>query len=66
MATEISYSNFRKNLKSFFDEVNDNSSVITIKRRNSESAVLLSKADYDNLVENLHVRSNPIAFEERN
>ena len=53
------YSNVRNNLKSFMKQVNDNSEAIIITSRNSEdNSVLISKADYDNLVENAYIRSS--------
>lgn len=53
------YSNVRNNLKSFMKQVNDNSEAIIITSRNSEdSSVLISKTDYDNLVENAYIRSS--------
>lgn len=53
------YSNVRNNLKSFMKQVNDNSEAIIITSRNSEdNSVLISKADYDNLIENAYIRSS--------
>lgn len=53
------YSNVRNNLKSFMKQVNDNSEAIIITSRNSEdNSVLISKTDYDNLVENAYIRSS--------
>ncbi|CCI82216.1 type II toxin-antitoxin system Phd/YefM family antitoxin [Lactobacillus hominis] len=53
------YSNVRNNLKSFMKQVNDNSEAIIITSKNSEdNSVLISKNDYDNLVENAYIRSS--------
>ena len=53
------YSNVRNNLKSFMKQVTDNSEAIIITSRNSEdNSVLISKTDYDNLVENAYIRSS--------
>ncbi|MDF7639133.1 type II toxin-antitoxin system Phd/YefM family antitoxin [Lactobacillus sp. ESL0791] len=56
----VAFTEFRKNLKSYMTDVNDNSSTILITSHNStkNSAVLLSKTDYDNMIENLKIMSD--------
>lgn len=51
---------FRKNMKHYLDQLNDNSSTLLITNRNhaDKNAVVMSQSDYDNLMENLYILSN--------
>lgn len=51
---------FRKNMKYYLDQLNDNSSTLLITNRNhaDKNAVVMSQSDYDNLMENLYILSN--------
>ncbi len=53
------YSNFRKNLKVFLDNVCINNYPLFIVRTNGEDVVVLSKTDYESLTETLHLQGNP-------
>lgn len=52
---------FRKNLKHYIEDVNDNADpiLVTNRKKGSESAVVISQRDYDNLIENLTILGNP-------
>lgn len=52
------YTNFRGNMKKYLDEVTQNFSTIVITRKNDENVVVLSEAEYQNLIENQHVLGN--------
>jgi len=52
------YSNVRQNFARYCDEVVRNEEAIIITRRSDENVVLLSEATYNNMMENLHIRSN--------
>jgi len=55
----VAYSNVRNNLKKYLRKVNEDSETIFITSRDSEdNAVLMSKTDYDNLLENAHIRKS--------
>lgn len=54
-----SYTNFRQNLKSFMDQVFQNSAPLYITRSNGEDMVVLSKSDYESLQETLYLLSSP-------
>lgn len=52
------YSTVRDNFKDFCDKANDDAETIFITRKAGGNVVLLSEAQYNNLMENLYVRSN--------
>ena len=54
-----SYSNFRKNLKIFMDNVFTSRAPLFVTRSNGEDIVVLSKEDYDGMQETLHLLSSP-------
>jgi antitoxin YefM len=51
-------SDVRKNLKSYMDKVVDNSEALIITRPEGREVVMLSKTEYDNIVENVRVLGN--------
>lgn len=57
----VSYSTFRKNLKHYLRQVNDDATTLLITNRDSDddTAVLMSKEDYDSMTETMRVMSNP-------
>lgn len=56
----IAYSTFRKDLRKYLDKTRDNAEPILVTSKDSESNVVVINAqDYNNLIENLHIYSNP-------
>lgn len=56
----IIYTEARNKLNKLINYVNDNSDqVIIVGSKGRKDAVLISKEEYDNIVENLYVVSNP-------
>ena len=51
-------SDVRKNLKSFMDRVVDDNEPLIITRPGDRDVVMLSKEEYDNIAENIHVLGN--------
>ena len=51
----ISYTDVRKILKSVLDHVVDDADTTIITRRNGGDVVMMSKVDYDSLMETLHL-----------
>ena len=51
----IAYADARKNLKSILDRVVDDADTAIITRRKGEDVVIMSKVDYDGLLETLHL-----------
>ena len=55
----VAYSNVRNNLRHYIDQVNENSDVVYITTQSVDNgAVLISTAEYENLLENAHIRSS--------
>jgi len=60
----VNYTTARQNLKEICDKtVNDFESII-ITRERGENVVLMSESEYNNMLENLHIRSNPKDYNE--
>lgn len=59
MMDAVNYSNFRKNLKDYFKQVNDHSEALIVTNKDPEdNVVVMSKDEYDSLVETLDIESN--------
>ena len=52
------YSEVRNNLKTYCDKATKEYETIIITRKNNENVVLMSEEEYNNLMENLYIRSN--------
>ena len=60
----VNYTNARQNLKEICDKkVNDFETVI-ITRERGENVVMMSEGEYNNMLENLYIRSNPEDYNE--
>lgn len=56
----IIYTEARNKLNKIIDKVNENSEpYLIVGSKGRKDAVLISKEDYDNLIENLYILSNP-------
>lgn len=57
----VSYSVFRKDLKHYLNQVNEDATTLLITNRdnNDNTAVLMSKRDYDSLIETTRILNNP-------
>jgi antitoxin YefM len=54
----VNYTNLRQDLKTYCDKANDEFETIIVTRKNGGNVVLLSEDEYNNMQENLFVRSN--------
>jgi antitoxin YefM len=54
-----SYSNFRQDLKAYFDKVNSQHTPLLVTRAKGEDVVVLSKEDYDSMEETFYLLKNP-------
>ncbi len=54
----VNYTNLREHLKEYCDKATKDFETIIITRKNNENVVMLSEAEYNNMLENLYVRSN--------
>jgi antitoxin YefM len=52
------YTNVRQNLARYCNEAVLNGETIVVTRKNDENVIIISEAEYNNLMENLFVRSN--------
>lgn len=59
----MNFSNVRNNFKEVCDRVVHDSDIAIITRKNNENVVLMSQAQYDNLMENLHIRESKANYE---
>ncbi|MHC6179098.1 type II toxin-antitoxin system Phd/YefM family antitoxin [Clostridium sp. JNZ X4-2] len=59
-----SYSVVRQNFKDFCDKATSDFETIIITRKRGENVVMMSESEYNNLLENLYVRSNPEYYNE--
>lgn len=59
----INYSNFRDNLKKYLDEVNDDFEVLTVTRKQCRNVVVLSEDSYNNMMENIYIRSQKANYD---
>lgn len=57
------YSNVRESLKHYCDRVNDEAEVLIVTRKSGGNVVMLSEDQYNNLMENLYLRSNPANYD---
>ena|GEM_PF-202445 len=60
----IGYSNVRKNFKNYCDKTTKDFETIIITRERGDNVVMLSESAYNNLLENLYVRSDPTYYNE--
>lgn len=57
------YSTVRDNFKDFCDKANEDAETIFITRKAGGNVVLLSEAEYNNIMENLFIRSNKMNYD---
>lgn len=58
------YSSVRQNFKKYCDKATVDFETIIITRERGDNVVMLSEAEYNNLLENLYVRRNPKHYNE--
>ena len=60
----VNYSNVRKRFKDYCDKASKDFETIIITRERGDNVFLMSEAEYNNLIENLYVRSDPEYYNE--
>jgi len=60
----INYTTARQNLKEYCDKTVNDFETVIITRGRGENVVLMSESEYNNMLENLYVRSNPKDYSE--
>lgn len=56
----VNYTNLRDNLKSYCDKVNHDFETVVVTRKNNRNVVILSEESYNNMLENIYIRSSNI------
>lgn len=59
MSDTFTYTEARKHLAQILDRATQSLETITIKRRNSKDAVVLSKEEYSSMLETIHLFKTP-------
>ncbi|TLX72376.1 type II toxin-antitoxin system prevent-host-death family antitoxin [Labilibacter sediminis] len=52
------YSEFRNDLKSYLDDVEENNETLIIKRKSGKGAVMISLEEYNSIMETMHLLSS--------
>jgi len=60
----INYTTARQRLKEYCDKTVNDFETIIITRERGENVVLMSESEYNNMLENLYIRSNPKDYNE--
>jgi antitoxin YefM len=60
----INYTTARQNLKEYCDKTVNDFETVIITRERGENVVLMSENEYNNMLENLYVRSNQKDYNE--
>lgn len=60
----INYTNARQKFKDYCDIANNDFETIIVTRKQGGNVVIMSEAEYNNLMENLFIRSNPENYKE--
>ena len=60
----VNYSTARQNFKKICDKAINDFETIIITRERSDNVVLISENEYNNILENLYIRSNQNDYEE--
>lgn len=58
------YSAVRQHFKEYCDKATNDFETIIITRERGENVVMLSESEYNNLMENLYVRRDPLYYNE--
>ena len=59
----VNYSNARQNLREYCDKTVNDFETVIITRKSGENVVLMSESEYNNMLENLYIRSNREDYE---
>ena len=59
----VNFSSVRENFKAYCDKANNDFETIVITRKQGGNVILLSEAEYNNIMENIFVRSNKKTYD---
>lgn len=57
--SHVSYSDLRKNLSTYMDDVCNSRAPLVVTRQNARSVVMVSEDDYESLMETVHLLRSP-------
>ena len=57
--SHVSYSELRKNLAKYMEEVSDSRAPLHITRQNARTVVMMSEEEYEGMMETLHLLRSP-------
>ena len=57
--SHVSYTDLRKNLAKYMDEVSDSRAPLHVTRQNARSVVMMSEEEYNGMIETLHLLRSP-------
>jgi len=60
----VNYSTVRNNFKDYCEKASKDFETIIVTRERGENVVLISESEYNNLLENLYIRSDPDYYNE--
>ena len=55
----VNYSTIRENLKAYCDKVTEDYETVIVTRKDEKNVVMISLEEYNNIMENLFIMSNP-------
>lgn len=55
----MGYSQFRDNIKTVLNQIDENHVPVVVTRANAPDSVILSRGDYDGIVETIYLLSSP-------
>jgi antitoxin YefM len=58
----VNYTTLRESLKEYCDLATNDYETIIVTRKNKNNVVMMSEAQYNNMLENLYIRSNPANY----
>ena len=57
--SHVSYTDLRKNLAKYMDEVSDSRAPLHITRQNARTVVMIAEDEYEGMMETLHLLRSP-------
>jgi antitoxin YefM len=57
--SHVSYTDLRKKLAKYMDEVSDSRAPLHVTRQNARSVVMMSEEEYNGMIETLHLLRSP-------
>ena len=59
----VNYTDARNKFKSLCDRIHNDEETVIVTRKNNENIVMISMEEYNNLMENMHIRKSQANYE---